>query len=218
MTPPAPRLAEALRLLYVVDEPRARDWRRLESALDGGVSALWLRAPEASGADLYRLAKELLLRTRARGAALILGDRADVALAAGADGVQLGHRSPPAHRVRPWFPGWLGVSCHGEGELRRAQEAGADYAVLSPVYGVPEKGVPLGAALFERLRLSVTLPVVALGGIEAGNADEVRAAGAAGVAVIRALSQADDPRAAAGRLLGRGAPAPPGAPGPMTQG
>lgn len=215
MTRPIPTLAEALRLIYVVDVERSRDWRHLEAALDGGVTALWLRAPDATGAELYRVGKDLLQRARPRGVGLIVGDRADVAMALGAEGVQLGHRSPPAGRVRPWFPGWLGASCHSESELRRAQEAGADYAVLSPVYGVPEKGAPLGPALFERLRLTVTLPVVGLGGVETDNVAAVSAAGAAGVAVIRALSRAEDPAAAA-QSLRQGLASGPG--GPMTRG
>ena len=100
--------------------------------------------------------------------------------------------APPAHRVRPWFPGWLGVSCHSESDLQRAQQAKADYAVLSPIYGVPEKGTPLGPLLFGRWRATTTLPVVGLGGIDASNVTEVRAAGADGVAVIRALKDALD--------------------------
>lgn len=200
MTAPTPLLADALRLVYVVGRDQARDWRRLDAVLEGGATALWLREPEASGAELYRLGKDLVGRCRERGAALLLGDRADVALALGADGVQLGHRSPPAHRVRPWYAGWLGVSCHSEGELKRAEEAKADYAVLSPVYGVPSKGSPLGPALFGRLRVGVRLPVVGLGGIEPGNAGEVRRAGADGVAVIRALREAADPAGAARAL------------------
>jgi thiamine-phosphate diphosphorylase len=193
MSPPVPRLADALRLVYIVNEDQSRDWRRLDAVLDGGVTALWLRAPEASGAVLYRLGKDLVGRCRSHGAALLVGDRGDVALSLGADGVQLGHRSPPAHRVRPWYSGWVGVSCHSEGDLQRAEEAGADYAVLSPVYGVPSKGSPLGAPLFGRWRASVRLPVVALGGIDATNAGEVRGAGADGVAVIRALREAVEP-------------------------
>lgn len=200
MSGPIPMLKDALRLLYVVDAAQSADWRRIEAALEGGVTTLWLRVPHASGAELYRLGKDLLHRCRARGAALVVGDRADVALALGAEGVQLGHRSPPPHRVRPWYPGWLGVSCHTEGELARAQEAGADYLVLSPVYGVPEKGAPLGPVLFGRLHAGVSLPVVALGGIEVQNAREVAVAGASGAAVVRALRDAVDPGAAARAL------------------
>lgn len=198
--PAIPMLNDALRLLYVVEAEQAGDWRHVEETLEGGVTTLWLRVPLANGSELYRLGKDLLQRCHARGAALVVGDRADVALALGAEGVQLGHRSPPPQRVRSWFPGWLGVSCHTEGDLARAQKAGADYAVLSPVYGVPEKGAPLGPPLFGRFRASVNLPVVALGGIEVENAHEVAAVGAAGVAVVRALRDAPDPAGAARRL------------------
>jgi len=200
MSTTIPMLRDALRLLFVLGPEDSRDWRRIETALESGVTALWLRAPEVSGAELYKLGKDLHARCRMRGAALIIGDRADVALALGCEGVQLGQRSPPAHRVRAWFPGWMGVSCHSEGELARAQEAKADYAVLSPVYGVPEKGVPLGPILFGRLRAAVGVPVVALGGIEPDNVAEVVAAGADGVAVVRALRDAEDPAVAARRL------------------
>ncbi len=195
-----PMLKEALRLIYVVDAEQSADWRRVEQTLEGGVTTLWLRVPHATGSELYRLGKDLQQRCRARGAALVVGDRADVALALGAEGVQLGHRSPPAHRVRAWFPGWLGVSCHTEGDLARAQQAGVDYVVLSPVYGVPDKGAPLGPLLFDKLRVGVSLPVVALGGIEVENAAEVAAVGAAGVAVVRALRDAPDPLGAARQL------------------
>jgi len=196
-------LRDALRLIFIVDGETARDGDRVDGALGGGVTALWLRDADLSGADLYRRARDLAERCRAHHAALVIGDRADVALAVGAAGVQLGHRSPPARRVRPFFPGWLGVSCHSAGDLERAAGIPADFAVLSPVYGVPEKGPPLGAARFATLvERAGTLPVVGLGGIDGSNAQAVRDAGAAGVAVIRALRDAGDAAAEARRLAG----------------
>ena len=197
----ADRLRDALRLVYIVDREAARDWHRLDTVLAAGATCLWLRAPGATGAELYRAARDLVWRTHERGATVIIGDRADVAQAVGADGVQLGFRSPPARKIRPWFDGWIGVSCHSEAALRSAERAGADYAVLSPLFGVPAKGGPLGTALFEKLTAGVDMPVVALGGIDAQNASEARQAGAAGVAVIRALRDAEDPEEA-GRMLG----------------
>lgn len=187
-------LQDALRLVFIVDAATARRGDHLDAALGSGVSALWLREPAATGAELYTLARDLVVRCQGHGAALIVGDRADVALAAGAQGVQLGHRSPPAKHVRPWFDGWIGVSCHSARDLQRAAAAGADHAVLSPVFGVPEKGTPLGTERLASLLQEVAdLPVVALGGIEAENVTEVRETGAAGVAVIRALRDATDP-------------------------
>jgi thiamine-phosphate pyrophosphorylase len=198
----ARRLPDALRVVYIVDREAARDWQRMDAVLGAGGTAIWLRAPGATGAELYRTARDLVWRCHDRGAALLIGDRADVALAVGADGVQLGFRSPPARKIRPWFDAWIGVSCHSAAELGSAARARADYAVLSPLFGVPTKGGPLGTALFERLAASVDLPIVALGGIDTSNADRAREAGAAGVAVIRALRDAERPEDAARDLAG----------------
>jgi thiamine-phosphate pyrophosphorylase len=200
MSATVPVLADALRLVYVLGVEAARDWRHVEQVMEGGVTSLWLREPDATGADLYRAGKDLLGRCRPRNVALLVGDRADVAQALGAEGVHLGHRSPPANRIRPWYPGWLGMSCHSENDLKRAQETKADYAVLSPVYGVPEKGSPLGPALFARWVAGTTLPVVALGGIEATNAGSLAGSGAVGLAVVRALRNASDGTGAARAL------------------
>jgi thiamine monophosphate synthase len=114
--------------------------------------------------------------------------------------VQLGHRSPPAEKIRAFFPGWLGVSCHSADELAAAGRARADYAVLSPFFGVPSKGAPLGPQAFARLAGRTSLPLVALGGIESANAEDARDVGAAGVAVIRALRDAGEPASEARRL------------------
>ena len=196
MSPDTRRLREALRLIYIVDREAAADWARLDAVLSAGVSCVWLRAPGATGAELQRTAQELVWRCHGRGAGVIVGDRADVALSSGADGVQLGFRSPPVRKIRPWFKGWIGASCHSSAELGKAERGGADYAVLSPLFGVPDKGGPLGSAHFEQLAAACALPVVALGGIDETNVDRTRATGAAGIAVIRALRDASDPEAA----------------------
>lgn len=192
--------ASRLGLVWIVDGTSADDAGRLDTALAHGVTALWLRAPWLDGATLYRTARDLRRRTRDHGAALIVGDRADVALAAEADAVQLGFRSPPLRRVRPWFRGAIGVSCHTARDLERAALGGATYTVLSPVFGVPEKGEPLGLPQLARLVAEAELPVVGLGGIGPEEAPEVRAAGAVGVAVIRALRDAEDVLDATRRL------------------
>jgi thiamine-phosphate diphosphorylase len=192
----------ALRLVHVVDLEGARRGDRLDAMLQNGVTCLWLRAPEATGRELYDAAGALLLRCRRLGAALLVGDRVDVAMAVGADGVELGARAAPARAVRPWYRGWMGVSCHGGTEIAAAREAGADHVVLSPVFGVPDKGEPLGLDGFRTLAREARLPVVALGGLDADRAAAVRAAGADGVAVIRALRDAADVAAAARALAG----------------
>jgi thiamine-phosphate pyrophosphorylase len=192
----------ALRLVYVLDREMAADADRLEAACKGGVTAVWLRDPQAGGRDLYDAAGSLLLRCRRLGAALIVGDRVDVAMAVAADGVQIGHRGVPPRVVRPWYRGWLGVSCHTKQDLENAESSGADHVVLSPVFGVPMKGEPLGVSRLHELASQMTVPVVALGGIDTSNVASVRAAGAYGVGVIRAIRDAADPEAAARALSG----------------
>jgi thiamine-phosphate pyrophosphorylase len=193
---------KALRLVYVVDRRMSADAERLEAAVRGGVTAVWLREPGAGGRELYEAAGSLLLRCRRLGAAVIVGDRVDVALAVSADGVQIGHRGVPPRVVRPWYRGWMGVSCHTQQDLENAESAGADHVVLSPVFGVPAKGVPLGVARLAELVASVTVPVVALGGIDTSNVAAVRGAGVLGVGVIRAIRDAADPEAASRALSG----------------
>lgn len=199
MVTPVP-LDAALRLVMIVDVAGAADGPRVDGALEGGATAVWLRDPAATGRALYDAAGGLLLRCRRLGAALLVGDRADVAAAVGADGVQLGHRSPPARAVRPTYRGFLGVSCHGAAELAAAVDAGADHVVVSPVFGVPDKGRPLGVEGLAMLASTSTVPVVALGGLTPDNVGLLRGLPVAGVAVIRALRDAADPAAAARRL------------------
>jgi thiamine-phosphate pyrophosphorylase len=134
-----------------------------------------------------------------------VNDRADVAVAAGADGVHLPSAGiPPAEARRLLGPGRLvGVSCHSAADVRRAAEGGADFATFGPVFETPSKrafGPPPGLpALADAAALG--LPLVGLGGIDPANAASVRRAGACGVAAIRAWLSAPDPAAAVRALL-----------------
>ncbi len=135
-----------------------------------------------------------------------MNERIDVALAAGADGVHLPSAGvPPADARRLLGPDALvGVSCHSAADVSRALDGGASFATFSPIHDTPSKrayGPPLGiAALRDAARLG--LPLVALGGIDPARAAEARAAGAAGVAAIRAWLAAADPAGAVRALLG----------------
>ena len=128
----------ALATIWVVDVADAAQGERIDEALAAGVTALWLRDPAATGRALYDAAGGLLLRCRRQGAALLVGDRVDVAMAVGADGVQLGARSVPAPAVRRWYRGWMGVSCHGATELSKARDGGR--RPRRPVAGVRRAG------------------------------------------------------------------------------
>ena len=175
------------------------------AALPPGVAAVQLREKDLGGRALLALARALVAVCRARGQLLLVNDRLDVAIAAGADGVHLPAAGVPAGDARRLLgPGALvGVSCHSAADVARALAGGASYGTFSPVYDTPSKrayGAPVGvAALREAARLG--LPLVALGGVDAARAAEVRAAGAAGVAAIRAWLAAADPAAAVRALL-----------------
>ena len=177
--------------------------------LPPGRAAVQLREKDLGGRDLLAQARALAEACRAAGQLLLVNDRLDVALAAGADGVHLPAAGvPPAEARRLLGPGALvGVSCHSEEDVRRARAGGADYATFSPIWDTPSKrpfGPPQGLAALRRAA-ALGLPLVALGGVEPGNAGEAFAAGAAGVAAIRAWLAGDDPAGAVAALL-RGAP------------
>lgn len=177
----------------------------MERALSGGVRAVQLREKDLGGRELLELARKLRALTSRHGARLLINDRVDVALAAGADGVHLGGASiPPAEARRLLGPGRLiGCSAHGEEQLAAAEAGGADFAVFGPVYFTPSKaafGPPLGVEALRRACASARIPVFALGGVGSGNIDEVIEAGADGVAMISAVLGAPDPETAASEI------------------
>ena len=141
------------------------------------------------------------------GALLAVNDRADVAAASGADVLHLGQDDLPVHWARRIIGDdtILGVSCHAPGEVdAAAAETLVDYFCTGPVWPTPTKPgrhAP-GLALVRHAAETVghTRPWFAIGGIDAGNLDEVLAAGAQRVVVVRAITGAADPRAAAARL------------------
>lgn len=168
--------------------------------------AVQLREPDLEARALLELARELRAVTARYDALLLVNDRIDVALACGADGVHLPSHSFLVEDARTLLgPGRLiGVSTHLPHEVAAAKAAGADFAVFGPVFETPSKqayGPPAGLeALAAAARIS-DLPVLAIGGITTDRAPELTARGAAGVAVIRALLEAEEPAAAARALL-----------------
>ena len=181
---------------------------RVAAALAGlppAVAAVQLRAKDMGGKDMLALARALRGVARAAGQWLMVNDRLDVAVAAGADGVHLPSRGVPVADARRLLgPGAIiGASCHSVAEVRRARDGGADFATFGPVFDSPSKrawGPPVGLdALREAARLG--LPLVALGGVDPSNAASTVAAGAAGVAAIRAWLGAADAARAVRQLL-----------------
>ena len=175
-------------------------------ALRGGVRAIQLREKDLTTRDLYHLAETLLIATREAGAALLINDRVDVAMALSADGVHLRRESLPPREARELLgPGKLiGMSCHSAADVREATGAGVDFVVLGPVFETPSKvsyGPPLTTAALLDARAASSLPILAIGGIKKAQVRDVMAAGADGVAVISVVMSAPDPAAAATELL-----------------
>jgi thiamine-phosphate pyrophosphorylase len=196
--------------LCLVTDRRATAGRPLlavvERCLGAGLPAVQLREKDLPAAELLALAGALRTATRRHGARLVVNDRVDVALAVGADGVQLPEAGlPPAVARGLLGPDrLLGASTHSPESLEAAQDAGADFVLFGPVYDTPSKrawGAPQGPASLAAVCRRARVPVLAIGGVTAGRVPELGQAGAAGVAVIRALLEADDPACATRDLL-----------------
>jgi thiamine-phosphate pyrophosphorylase len=174
------------------------------AAIEGGATAVQLRAPELADRDLLSLATDLASRCRACGVLFIVNDRVDLAVAAGADGVHVGRRDDPAHaRERLGPERVLGMSVRDAEEGQFAVKAGADYLGVTvwPTTTKPE-AIPSGLAGVREVAAAVDIPIVGIGGIAPGNAEDVLAAGAAGVAAISAVAAVPDPAAVVRALRG----------------
>jgi thiamine-phosphate diphosphorylase len=197
--PPLPRLHA------ITDERIARrpDLDDVANALSDGAAehlAFHARGQSLSGRESFELASRLAAYPPAR---LFVNDRLDVALATRAAGVQLGRgslRPEDARRCDPEW--WIGVSVHDLNEAESARDAGADYLLAGPVFATashPDRK-PIGLMRLEEI-IALGVKVIAIGGITVERAREVTATGAWGVAAIRALWDAPDPKAAARSLV-----------------
>jgi thiamine-phosphate pyrophosphorylase len=160
--------------------------------LDGGASLIQLRDKEASGRELLDQAIACLKLTREAGATLIINDRVDVALTAGADGVHLGQDDLSVDEAREILgkDKIIGVSTHSIDQFRAALETSANYIAIGPVFPQLTKENPapvVGLEMVREARKLTDRPLVAIGGINLGRAPEVIEAGADCVAVISAL-------------------------------
>lgn len=172
-------------------------------AAAGSAVALHARDRAASGARLTDVARRFVALARPPGAAVLVNGRPDIARAVGAQGIQLGAGDlPPAAARSVLGTGWIGVSVHSVEEARSAADAGADFLVAGSIYDSASHPEHPGRGLaFLEQVMPLGLPVIAIGGITAARAREVRNAGAYGVAAITALWRAGDPAAAALALL-----------------
>jgi thiamine-phosphate pyrophosphorylase len=165
------------------------------AALEGGATAVQLRAPEVRPEELLPLASTLAALCRSRGTLFVVNDVVGVALKSGADGVHLGQGDDLADaRERLGPDGVLGISVETPLQARHAEELGADYLGVT-VWSTSTKpeAVPAGLGGLREIIAGTRLPVVGIGGVESSNARQVLEAGVAGVAVVSAVGAAPDP-------------------------
>lgn len=195
-----------LSLYLVTDTPercRLSLPETVEAAIAGGVTIVQYRSEHAYGGAAYREALPLIEICRNAGVPFIVNDRIDLALALDADGVHIGQRDfPPEVARRILGPKKIiGFSCSDLDEVRAVDEKLVDYLGLGPVFPTQTKTDAAPAMGLEGLAVctaATSLPVVAIGGINIGNASAVRAAGSnIGIAVVSAICAAPDPKAAA---------------------
>jgi len=192
-----------LRLVAITDNVRdgqAGLIARASAAVHGGATCVQLRLKDVAARDLVSIARELV---RAIGVQVLVNDRTDVAIAAGAAGVHLGVDDMPVSAARLIAPeGFIiGTSVGSDDDVPLS--AGADYVGIGPVFATNSKhdaGAPIGLHEFTRLSVATGIPAVAIGGITAANARSAIEAGAVGVAVISSVFGANDPLAAAREL------------------
>lgn len=198
-------------LLYLLADPDFAGERplleKVAAALDGGVTAVQLRAKRGTMREALALGQEMRRIARGAGAAFVVNDRPDLALALEADGVHVGSMDLPPGEARRLLPRPMvvGASAGSLHEAREAEEAGADYLGVGPVFATSSKadaGEPIGLESLEEIASVVRIPVVGIGGITLHNAASVIEAGAVGVAVISAILMADDCAQAARALRG----------------
>jgi thiamine-phosphate pyrophosphorylase len=205
-----PIAVRTLRLLLITDPRYADDHivrvaRELGRALPRGAFGVQLRDKERDPSSVRALAKELRQVTKACGALFVVNRDVALALDVGADGVHLGGDGMALAAARSAFPpAWISVAAHRDPDVLRAAEGGAEAVLVSPVFETPgeAKGTPRGVGALQRAAATSEgrCVVYALGGVSTSRARACREAGADGVAVIRALLEANDPGAEAQRM------------------
>jgi thiamine-phosphate diphosphorylase len=196
------RLGRSLVMLTDPDLPAPEATDRALAGMRGGATHVVVRRPNDTPASIFRMATEISTAAQGVGCRVLVHDRVDIALATRAHGAVLPLSGIPGGVVKERLLGtdrMLGISVHSAREVRAAMLGRADFLIYGNVYeteshpGRPAAGLDALAAVVENTHL----PVIAIGGITPERVHEVLAAGASGVAVIRAISRATDPEEAA---------------------
>lgn len=176
----------------------------VEQAVKGGVTIVQLREKESAGNAFYEKAKQLKEMLDRYNVPLLINDRIDIALAVGASGVHIGQTDMPLRVVKEIIPPSMvvGVSASTVKEAIKAEADGADYIGVGAIFktGSKEDAKVLQEGMLSKIIEAVTIPVVAIGGLQENNLDVLRGEGFSGIAVVSAIMQAENPEVAA-RLL-----------------
>jgi thiamine-phosphate pyrophosphorylase len=168
----------------------------LHAVIAGGAKIIQLREKEYSGKDLYRLALKFREITNIAGALLIINDHLDIAMAVAADGIHLGQDDLPVAAARRLAPELLiGASIHSLEEALQAQQDGADYVNIGPIFPTKTKaGIEhyLGPDAIQAIGSRISTPFTVMGGINESNMDQVLTQGARRLAMVTAITQAPD--------------------------
>ena len=196
---------DALRLYLVTDQALTRGRPLADvvaAAVQGGVTCVQLREKQLGTREF--LAQALILKAllAPQGIPLVINDRIDIAMACGADGVHLGQNDLPVDEARKLLPPgvFIGWSVESMDDVQQSAALPVDYLGVSPIFSTPTKTDtkdPWGLEGLAVVRAATRLPLVAIGGIHAGNGRDVLHAGANGLAVVSAICAADNPEAAA---------------------
>lgn len=197
--------------LYAIVDTAQTGGRPLAEVIDamlaGGVSVLQLRVKDSPAGEFLRLALDARERTARAGCLFIVNDRVDIALAARADGVHLGQDDLPLEAARPLMGERLiGISTHSVEQAEQAERGGADYIGFGPMFPTRTKETGYasrGPAMLRSVRSRVRLPIVAIGGITAGNVAQTWESGADAAAMIGYLTRGEDVAARVKDILGR---------------
>ena len=195
--------ARILRLIAITDDLRdgvSGLAGRAAAAVRGGATMVQVRLKHASAQETVEVARAIV---KLVDVPVIVNDRFDIALAAGAAGVHLGADDIPVDAARGVVPAGFIIGASAGNDREAVLVAGADYVGIGPVYGSDSKldaGPAIGVDEFRRLAKRTGLPAVAVGGITPENVRAIFEGGAAGVAVIRAIFGDSDPEGAARRL------------------
>lgn len=190
-------MALQIRLCYITDRlalAPAPLPPHLQSIVRAGVDLIQLREKDLVCRELLGLANTSVEISQGSKTRIVINDRLDVALAAGAHGVHLGGQSVPPEVVRRHVDSdfLIGVSCHSMEEALKAEAGGADYILLGPIFDTPSKrryGPPLGLNKLSEVANRIRIPILALGGVSVERVRMCLEAGATGVAGIRLFQE-----------------------------